>query len=177
MRDYDLEIYSTLLKRPGLCMGNNDWNEVENFIRAYELGSKWGCNFMNLLTDQLRNKYGVSMPSEGLIKQIQLIATEEKMKWEDLFLTEAKEILIKESDGDGDGKFRFKKLLENKILKYFQEIPEYIDTTYFLNLNQINRQIDDWGGKSLSIKQIELFKIIKEDRIGHLGCTEDLLFA
>jgi len=160
MRDYDLEIYSTLLKRPGLCLGTNDWKEVENFIRAYELGSKWECDFMNLLTDQLRIRYGVAMPSEGLIKQIQLIATEENRNWEDLFVAETNELLIKESDGDG--KFRFKKILEEKVLKYFDEIPDHIGVTYFINLNQINRQLDDWDGESLAPNQIKMFKGIKE---------------
>ena len=59
MRDYDLEVFSALLKRPGLIMGTNDQNEVENFIRAYDLGSKWESNFLNLLTDKLRIKYGI----------------------------------------------------------------------------------------------------------------------
>ena len=161
MRDWDLEIYSALLMRPGLCMGTNDWNKVEDFIRAYELGSEWECDFMNLLTNQINDKYGIPMPAKGLIEQLKLVAETSEQKWEDLFISETREILLNESDKNGN--FRFRKILRNKILKYFEEIPEKIDGTYFINLNQINREIDDWHGKNLSDEEIKLFKAIREE--------------
>lgn len=161
MRDWDLEIYSALLKRPGLCMGTNDWNKVEDFIRAYELGSKWECDFMNLLTNQINDKYGIPMPTRGLIEQLKLVAKKTKQNWEELFINETKEILKNESDQNN--KFRFRRILREKILNYFEEIPEKIGTAYYMNLNQINRQIDDWHGKNLSDKEIELFKEVREE--------------
>lgn len=161
MRDWDLEIYSALLKRPGLCMGTNDWNKVENFIRAYELGSKWECNFMNLLTNQINDKYGVPMPSSGLIEQLKIVAKKTEQIWEELFINETREILMNESDGSN--KFRFRKILRDKILNYFEDVPEKIGTAYYINLNQINRQIDDWHGKNLSDKEIRLFKKVREE--------------
>ena len=115
MRDWELEIYSALLKRPGLCMGSNDWNKVEDFIRAYELGSKWECDFMNLLTNQLNDKYGIPMPTSGLIEQLKLVAKKKRQNWEELFIDETKEILQNESDQNN--KFRFRRILREKILK------------------------------------------------------------
>jgi len=160
MRDWDLEIYSALLKRPGLCMGTNDWNEVENFIRFYELGSKWECNFKNLLTDQLFDKYEIRMPSSGLIEQLKLIAIKTKTNWDEIFIQEAMDILRTQSDGGNQ--FRFQKILRNKILNYFQNMPDEIDSSYFMNLNQINRQVDDWHGQNLTEREIKMFKEIKE---------------
>ncbi len=161
MRDWDLEIYSALLKRPGLCMGTNDWNEVENFIRAYELGSKWECDFMNLLTNQINDKYGIPMPARGLIEQLKLVAKKTKQNWEDLFIKETKEILRNESDKNNE--YRFRRILRDKILKYFEVIPEKIDGAYLMNLNQINRQIDDWHGQNLSEEEFNLFKEIRDE--------------
>ena len=161
MRDWDLEIYSALLKRPGLCMGTNDWNKVEEFIRAYELGSKLKCDFMNLLTNQINDKYGIPMPTRGLIEQLKLVAEKTNQNWEDLFINETKEILRNESDKNNE--FRFQRILRNKIVKYFEVIPKKIDGAYFMNLNQINRQIDDWHGRNLSEEEIKLFKEILEE--------------
>jgi len=161
MRDWDLEIYALLLKRPALCLGSNDWNEVEKFIRAYELGSEWECDFMSLLINQLEDKYGVEMAPEGLIAQLKMASKKMSQNWEELFVKEAKEVLINESDKNNQN--RFQKIIRNKILKYFQDIPELIGSVYFMNLNQINRQIDDWEGKNLSPGEIKLFKEIREE--------------
>jgi len=161
MRDWDLEIYAALLKRPALFMGTNDWKEVEKFIRAYELGSEWECDFMSLLTNQLKDKYGVEMPSKGLIAQLKIASKKMNQNWEGFFVKEAKEVLINESDKNNQN--RFQKIVRNKILKYFQDIPELIDSIYFVNLNQINRQINDWEGKNLSSGEIKLFKEIREE--------------
>lgn len=160
MRDWDLEVYSALLKRPGLYMGTNDWNKVEEFIRAYELGSKWKCNFMNLLTNQINDKYGVPMPTRGLIEQLKRVAKKLNQNWEEVFINETKEVLRNESDKNNG--YRFQGILRNKILNYFEVIPEKIDVTYFMNLNQINSQIDDWSGKNISEEEIKLFKEIRE---------------
>ena len=161
MRDWDLEVYSALLKRPSLCMGSNDWNKVEEFIRAYELGSKWECNFMDLLTNQIKDNYGVSMPTRGLIAQMKIASLNVGMNWESFFVEEAQSVLIKASDEDHD--YRFRRILRNKILKYFQEVPELIDCSYFINLNQINRQAEDWHGENLSPEEIELLKGVLEE--------------
>lgn len=115
---------------------------------------------MNLLTNQINHKYGISMPGEGLIKQLKIVTKKENVKWHELFISETKELLLNESDKKGQ--YRFKQIIEKKILKYFDEIPKYIDSAYFINLNQINRQIDDWHGVNLPLNQIELFKIIKD---------------
>ena len=139
----------------------NDWNKVEDFIRAYELGSKWECDFMNILTNQLNDKYGIPMPTSGLIEQLKLVAKKKRQNWEELFIDETKEILQNESDQNN--KFRFRRILREKILKYFEEIPEKMGSAYYMNLNQINRQIHDWHGKNLSVKEIELFKEIQEE--------------
>jgi hypothetical protein len=161
MRDWDLEVFAALLKRPGLYMGTNDWNEVERFIRAYELGANWKCDFMYLLTNQVDDKYGVSMPPKGLIEQLKIASKTIDQTWEELFVKETKEILIIESDKNN--KNRFQKILRNKILAYFKEVPELIDSAYFGNLIQINRQIDDWPGKNLSEEEINLVKVIREE--------------
>ena len=161
MRDWDLEIFSGLLKRPGLYMGTNDWNKVEDFIRAYEIGSKWECDFMQILTNQLNDKYGIPMPPSGLIEQLKLVSKKNKQNWENLFIKETKEILRNESDKNNE--YRFRKILRNKILVYFKVIPKKIDGTYFMNLNQIDRQIDDWHGKNLSREEIRLFKEIRNE--------------
>ena len=78
-----------------------------------------------------------------------------------LNIDETKEILQNESDQNN--KFRFRRILREKILKYFEEIPEKMGSAYYMNLNQINRQIHDWHGKNLSVKEIELFKEIQEE--------------
>lgn len=161
MRDWDLEIYSALLKRPGLCMGTNDWDKVEDFIRAYELGSKWECDFLDLLTNQINKKYGIPMPTKGLIEQLRLVVAKTNGSWEELFINETKEVLINESDKNNE--YRFQGILRNKILEYFEVIPKKIDATYYANLNQINRQIDDWHGRNLSGEEIKLFKEIREE--------------
>ncbi|MFT4667641.1 MAG: hypothetical protein ACI8YQ_004418 [Polaribacter sp.] len=167
MRAWDLEIYSGLLKRPELYMGTNDWNEVENFIRAYELGSKWECDFMNLLTNQINDKYGVSMPASGLIAQLKIVSKSLNQNWEELFIEETEAILTNESDKENRN--RFQKMLRTKILKYFQMVPETIGGSYFMNLNQINRQIDDWNGENLSKKEIKIFKEIREELYEEIG--------
>lgn len=141
-------------------MGTANWNKVEDFIRAYELGSRWECDFMNLLTNQLNDKYGIPMPTRGLIEQLKLVSAKNKVNWEDLFIQEAKEVLQNESDKDKE--YRFRKILRNKILKYFEVIPEKMSGAYFMNLNQINLQIDDWHGVNLTREEIELFKEIRE---------------
>jgi hypothetical protein len=160
MRDFDLEIYSTLIKRPGLIIGSNDLNKVEDFIRAYDLGSKGECNFMILLTNHLHRKYEIGMPSDGLIQQFKLIASKIEKDWKDIFIEETKEVLRNESDGSG--LFRFQKILRSKILKYFEDVPDEVNMTYFINLNQINRQIDDWVGVNLRESEIELFIEVKD---------------
>ncbi|WP_020538880.1 hypothetical protein [Lewinella cohaerens] len=161
MRDWDLEVFAALLKRPGLYMGANDWSQVESFIRAYELGAHWECNFMNLLTSQIKDKYGVSMPSTGLIEQLKIVSKTTDQTWEELFVKETKEILILESDRNNQN--RFQKIIRNKILAYFKDVSELIDSAYFMNLNQINSQIDDWYGENLSPEEIRLFKEIREE--------------
>jgi len=41
-------------------------------------------------------------------------------------------------------------------------MPDEIDSSYFMNLNQINRQVDDWHGQNLTEREIKMFKEIKE---------------
>ncbi|MFT7452945.1 MAG: hypothetical protein ACI9VN_003681, partial [Patescibacteria group bacterium] len=46
---------------------------------------------------------------------------------------------------------------------------ETIGGSYFMNLNQINRQIDDWNGENLSKKEIKIFKEIREELYEEIG--------
>ncbi len=163
MRNYDLEILSHFLKRPGMYTGehlaNNNRN-VDKFLMAYDLGANGECNFREKLSAKIVQKFGIHMPSEGLIKQFELAANQLNIDWFELFVKEGNEILSEESEKNG--KSRFAKILRDKFLKYLEEIPSEINVNWTVNWNSKVNQMTGWEGKNLSSDESNLILEISE---------------
>lgn len=166
MRDFDLAVFVSLLKRPGMYLGKGGLADIEPFLMAYELGSKHECNFHHLLSAHVEEKYGVAMPSEGLVAQIKQAAGS-TMPWEDFFRKESQEVLLKESDQNGQN--RFQKLLRRKIRDYFAVLPDQISATYYMNLNSLHTLIEEWTGVHLSTVEIRLFQEVRTMLSGEIA--------
>jgi hypothetical protein len=161
MRGYDLQALFHFVQRPGMYIGVISEKGLDNFLIAYELGSKHECTFRTKLSNQIRHEYGIPMPSEGLIAQIKKVVENTEQEWLDLFKEESLKLLQVESDKDG--KTRFASMIRKNCNDFLQEIPTSINHVWMINWYQIYRQTKEWNGKNLSKEELKLINEIKID--------------
>lgn len=159
MRDWDLQFLAHFIKRPGMYTRKNNNEGIDTFLIAYELGSERACTFRHQLSEQVKDNYGIAMPSEGLIEQIKMVANVINRDWFELFKEEGFKLLCVESDGKGNA--RFASILRESFYQFLKEIPTEIDIAWGINWNQVYRQVKEWPGVNLTNQELRLIDEIR----------------
>lgn len=161
MRDWDLQFFNHFIKRPGMYTRQDNNEGIDNFLIAYELGSERMCAFRHQLSEQVKNNYGIAMPSEGLIEQIKMVANAINRDWFELFKEESQKLLCVESDEKGEA--RFASILRESFYQFLKEIPTEIDIAWGINWNQVYRQVKEWPGVNLTTQELRLIEEIRSE--------------
>lgn len=79
--------------RPGMYINPIDDKNIVSFIHGYEVGTKYKCNFTQLLKDELSHKYKISYRNDGWPGQITRFAGKHSLDWVEAFQMIGLEIL------------------------------------------------------------------------------------
>lgn len=167
MRDFDIHALFHVIRKPGMYAGTNkidDFKRIDSFLLAYEMGSMRECDFRSKLIRQIETKYGVFMPSEGLVKQLRIAARKVNQDVHAFFLNESMEILIAESDKDGANRFVNDKRMQ--LIEILEKLSDMIDMTWDWNFKNQIRDLQDWKGANLTLNETNhIEKLINEIRL------------
>lgn len=146
----------------------NDYKRIDSFLVAYEMGSMGQCNFRDRLINQIKDKYNVPFPSEGLVKQLRIASKLANQEIREFFINESMAILISESDHEKRNFFvNFKR---EQLIERLEKFPERININWVSNYSREIREIKAWKGANLTNAEIskserlidEINELIKE---------------
>ena len=164
LSDWDLQILFHFIRRPEMYTGatsTDDYKRVDQFLMAYELGTKGECRFRETLIEQVENKYNIPFPAEGLNKQLSEAAKKSKQKIQELFVNESLSILIEASDANNGN--RFVNIMRKKLIDRLRNLPEEINISWGLNFSRILKELKDWKGVNLQTNEISLATSVLEE--------------
>jgi len=157
-----------------------DYEKIDLFLMAYELGSMGECNFREALIKQIWQNYDVPNPSEGFVAQLDAAARKANKSIKDLFITEAVDVLVKVSDQVGSNMFAT--YIRSQLIKKLENFPNEINVNWVLNFSTDLKRLANWPGIGLTDKELELANeliddvnnMIKDDFMSFKVVTKDL---
>lgn len=163
LRDWDLVQLFHFVKHPGMYIRatkSNTYKAIDQFLVAYEMGSKYKCQFREKLIAHIEDQYQVSCPSEGLSKQLQLASQKAQKDLPTFWEEEATAVLIKESDTDF--KHRFINQYRKILIDYLSTMPNEINFGWAWAFAQKIKNIIAWKGVNLTNEEYRLSMLIIE---------------
>jgi hypothetical protein len=183
MRDWDIQVLFHFIRRPGMYTGSskiNDFKRIDIFLMAYEMGAMGECRFKEKLIKQIEDKYGVHLPSEGLVKQLRRASKKVNQEIREFFINESMEILIAESDHDNQNKFI--SYGRRQLIQQLEQFPKEVNINWVSNFSREIRELKAWTGANLTNEEMakserlvdEVNQLIKSDVMKLVNVPENI---
>ncbi len=130
----------------------DDYKKIDAFLIAYEIGSMGVCKFREKLIRQIKEKYDVQCPSEGLAKQLRRASRKAKQEISDFFVNESLKILVAESDNNNQNKFISYK--RKQLVVQLEQLSKEISIRWVSNFSREIRDLKAWTGVNLTNDEI-----------------------
>ncbi len=95
MDDYDAKLLTQFLRRTGMYVSPITRDNITSFMVGYEIGSRYKCQFTDLIYQKLEEQY--QFKSNSWPDQVNQYAGAETLDWIQAFLTIATDVLNEHS--------------------------------------------------------------------------------
>jgi len=92
----DVKNLINFVDRPGMYIGITDSTNIISFIHGYELGAKGKCDFTELLSGALSEKYKTKKFATGWSNQIERYSQKMGIEWVEAFCSLSSELLAQQ---------------------------------------------------------------------------------
>lgn|GEM_PF-4228488 len=158
-----------------MYIGKEEMELIIAFLAGVEFTSKYEITFQHDLTDYIFQKYSdleklQSLKNDPdlytLIQQVEILGTELEKSPTTIFKKEAIEFLQYISDDELGGLYirAMSEQIKDELVRNIESNDEHFTDTFTTSrIDQILKELNEWHGRSLTQRQMELLKAIKDE--------------
>jgi hypothetical protein len=118
------KIFLHFVTRTGMYINPMDDKNAVSFIHGYEIGTKHRCDFTQLISKYIADKYKITQSNDGWSEQIERLAQKLSLSWMRTFKKITLEIIATEDMGLDE---EMRKILKTRITSLIDRINELGD--------------------------------------------------